>query len=157
LPNSPIPTQGQIAANPGRVSVPISFTPTFGFIDFDDVLDFLEGPPKDLDALVVESEGRLIETLLKFAQRTPQGRVVALAARLVIGLKIIKVVFGENDEYTGRTLIGGVDITDEFERNRPFGLADNLAQVAFNKRIGQEFTRAGIVWLDPIWLKDPGV
>lgn len=116
----------------------------------DSIIDAIDQPQRPSD-VVQDAETKLLENIVKGLQKSAgSNRAVRVISIVVIGGKIIKLLFG------GEVDSGGLFLPID-ELIAPDYTTDPLRVARLVDRLQTQISGAGIVVMDPVWLRDPKV
>jgi len=137
---------------PGPSNKATASSPLLGFTDpldvIDSIIDALDQPARPSETRQ-DAEAKLLENLLRGLQRSAgSNRAIRIISIVVIGGKILKLVVGgeRNDQDIFLPLDALIDREYTMDPDRGRRLVD---------RIQSQLSGAGVVVMDPVWLKDP--
>lgn len=134
--------------------VPAGASPLFGDVPVSEILDLADKPAKKPTDAATEFELNIINLASESATAvaanvSPYSRVLKI---IVLGGKVLKLVFGTADEGGPNQIFG---VMDEAFLPIPDLAGGKLKEIVDKAK--NQFTAAGWVVMEPVWLKDPKV
>lgn len=130
-------------------------SPIFGFtVGVDEIIDLFDKPGKRPSEAALEFEQRVFEQSIQSSlpPTTSAGRAATIIRLIVIGEKLVKLVFGSSEDAGSNSSFAILD--DLIKGNHPDKKARLFDLV---QRSRANFGQAGITLFDPVWLADPAV
>lgn len=130
-------------------------SPIFGFtIGVDEIIDLFDKPGKRPSEAALEFEQRVFEQSVQSSlpPTTSAGKVGVIIRLIVLGEKLVKLVFGTSEDAGSNSSFALLD--DLIKGDHPDKKARLFDLV---RRSRAKFGQAGITLLDPVWLADPAV
>lgn len=133
--------------------VPAGTSPLFGDVPVD-VIDVVDKPPKRPSDAASEFEINIIQLASESATAVasnlnPLAKVLRI---IVLGEKVVKLIFGSDEERGSNTLFG---VMDEAFQVPPAVGTDKLRAIV--EKVKVQASAAGWTVMEPVWLKDPKV